>query len=105
VAAQDRAPEARGQRRQHSKGAPELIRAPLDALTREGGVIMANKASFSPDEWTKVLQSGMMSAIAFTAADPSGLWGTLKESMVAGHALLEAKQDAGSNELIKAVVA
>jgi len=66
---------------------------------------MANKASFSPDEWTKVLQSVMMSAIAVTAADPSGLWGTLKESMVAGRALLEAKQDAGSNELIKAVVA
>jgi hypothetical protein len=66
---------------------------------------MANKASFSPDEWTKVLQSVMMTAIAVTAAEPSGLWGTLKESMVTGHALLEAKRDAGSNELIKAVVA
>ena len=66
---------------------------------------MANKASFSPDEWTKVLQSVMMSGIAVTAAEPSGLWGTLKESMVAGHALLEAKSDAKSNELIKAVVA
>ena len=66
---------------------------------------MANKTSFSPDEWTKVLQSVMMSAIAVTAAEPSGLWGTLKESMVAGHALLEAKSDTGSNELIKAVAA
>ena len=66
---------------------------------------MANKASFSPDEWTKVLQSVMMTAIAVTAAEPSGLWGTLKESMVAGRALLEAKSDAGSNELIKAVAA
>jgi len=64
---------------------------------------MANKTSFSPDEWTRVLQSVMMSAIAVTAAEPSGLWGTLKESMVAGHALLEAKT--GSNELIKAVAA
>src|SRR5262249_22762113 len=66
---------------------------------------MANKASFSPDEWTKVLQSVMMTGIAVTAAEPSGLWGTLKESMVAGHALMEAKSDAKSNELIKAVVA
>jgi len=66
---------------------------------------MANKASFSPDEWTKVLQSVMMAGIAVTAAEPSGLWGTLKESMVAGHALIEAKSDAKSNELIKAVVA
>ena len=66
---------------------------------------MANKATFSPDEWTKVLQSVMMAGIAVTAAEPNGLWGTLKESMVGGHALLEAKSDAGSNELIKAVVA
>ena len=66
---------------------------------------MANKASFSHDEWTKVLQSVMMSAIAVTAAEPSGLWGTLKESMVAGRELLQAKHDAGSNELINAVAA
>ena len=66
---------------------------------------MTNKTSFSPDEWTKVLQSVMMAGIAVTAAEPSGLWGTLKESMVAGHALIEAKSDAKSNELIKAVVA
>ena len=66
---------------------------------------MASKASFSPEEWTKVLQSVMMAGIAVTAAEPSGLWGTLKESMVAGHALLEAKTDAKSSELIRAVVA
>ncbi len=66
---------------------------------------MASKASFSPEEWTKVLQSVMMAGIAVTAAEPSGLWGTLKESMVAGHALLEARSDTKSSELIKAVVA
>jgi hypothetical protein len=66
---------------------------------------MASKASFSPEEWTKVLQSVMMAGIAVTAAEPSGLWGTLKESMVAGHALLEAKSDTKSSELIKAAVA
>ena len=66
---------------------------------------MATKASFSPEEWTKVLQSVMMAGIAVTAAEPSGLWGTLKESMVAGHALLEAKSDSKSSDLIQAVVA
>ena len=66
---------------------------------------MATKSSFNADEWAKVLQSVMMASIAVTAADPSGLWGTLKESMVAGHALLEAKSDSKSSELIKAVVA
>src|SRR5262249_20251728 len=66
---------------------------------------MANKASFSPDEWTKVLQSVMMAGIAVTAAEPSGLWGTLKESMAAGHALVEAESGAKADGLIKAVVA
>ena len=66
---------------------------------------MANKASFTPDEWSNVLQSVMMAGVAVSAAEPSGLWGTLKESMAAGHSLLEAKGDAASNELIKAVVA
>jgi hypothetical protein len=47
----------------------------------------------------------MMAGIAVTAAEPSGLWGRLKESMATGRALLEAKTDVGSNELIKAVVA
>ena len=38
---------------------------------------MANKASFSTDEWTKILQGVMMAGIAVSAAEPSGLWGTL----------------------------
>ncbi len=66
---------------------------------------MSNKTNFNPDEWTKVLQSVMMAGIAVSAAEPSGLWGTLKESMATGRTLFEAKSDAGSNELIKAVVA
>ena len=44
----------------------------------------------------------MMTGIAVTAADPSGLWGLMKEGMTTGWALLEAK-DSGANELIKAV--
>jgi hypothetical protein len=66
---------------------------------------MANKASFTPDEWSKVLQSVMMAGIAVSAAEPGGLWGALKESMAGGRSLLDAKSDASSNELIKAVVA
>jgi hypothetical protein len=41
---------------------------------------MANKQSFTPEEWTKVLQSPMLVGIAVSTADPSGLWGTLKEA-------------------------
>ena len=63
---------------------------------------MADKTSFTPDEWTKLLESPMMAGIAITAAEPSGLWGLLKESLSGGWALLEAKTS-GPNELIKAV--
>jgi hypothetical protein len=45
----------------------------------------------------------MVTGMAITAADPSGLWGLLKESMSSGWALLSAKQDANANTLVKAV--
>ena len=63
---------------------------------------MADKTRFTPDEWTKLLESPMVAGIAITAAEPSGLWGLLKESLSGGWALLEAKTS-GPNELIKAV--
>ena len=66
---------------------------------------MANKASFTPEEWKQLLESPMLASIAVTAAEPSGLWGMLKESFAAGGALAKAKTDAATNELIKAVVA
>jgi hypothetical protein len=64
---------------------------------------MANKASFTPEEWSRVLSAPMVTGMAITAADPSGLWGLLKESMSSGWALLSAKQDANANSLVKAV--
>jgi hypothetical protein len=66
---------------------------------------MANKASFTPDEWKQLLESPMLASMAVTAAEPSGLWGMLKESVAAGGVLAKSKADAGANELIKAVVA
>jgi hypothetical protein len=64
---------------------------------------MSGKADFSPDEWSRVLASPMVAGTAITAADPSGLWGLLKEGMAGGWALFEAKQNANVNPLVKAV--
>jgi hypothetical protein len=61
---------------------------------------MANKASFTPDEWIKVTES-----VAVTAAEPSGLWEMLKEALAGGAALAAAKADPNANELVKAVIA
>ncbi len=64
---------------------------------------MANKASFTPEEWSRVVASPMVASMAITAADPGGLWSLLKESMAGGWALLEAKQDAQAAPLVKEV--
>jgi len=65
---------------------------------------MTDKSNFTPDEWKLLLESVMMAGIAVSAAEPSGLWGMLKESFASGSELMKAKMDAGTNPLIKAVV-
>ena len=66
---------------------------------------MTDKSTFTPGDWKVLLESVMMAGIAVTAAEPSGLWGLLKESFASGSELVSAKMDPGSNPLIKAVVA
>jgi hypothetical protein len=64
---------------------------------------MAGKTDFTPDEWKTLLESVMLAGLAVTAADPRGLWGTLKESMASARAVIGAKHDANATELIKAI--
>ena len=61
---------------------------------------MATKSNFTPDEWSRLLSSPMVAGMAITAADPSGVWGLLKEGMAGGWALLEARQNAQANPLV-----
>ena len=49
---------------------------------------MADKSSFTPEEWKVVVSSPMLAGLAVTLAEPSGLWGMLKESMAGARALL-----------------
>jgi hypothetical protein len=65
---------------------------------------MADKSNFTPDEWQLLLESMMMAGIAVSAADPSGLWGLLKEGFAESSALAAAKTDPATKPLIKAVV-
>ena len=58
---------------------------------------MATKANFTSEEWGKLLASPMIAGMAITAADPSGLWGLLKEGMAGGWALVEARQSSGES--------
>ncbi|HEY7228893.1 MAG TPA: hypothetical protein VH558_00840 [Pseudolabrys sp.] len=66
---------------------------------------MVDKSNFTSAEWQVLLQSMIAAGTAVTAADPSGLWGLLKESFAGGTALAKAKSDPQANGLVKAVVA
>jgi hypothetical protein len=66
---------------------------------------MADKSNFTSEEWKLLLESVMMAGIAVSAADPSGLWGLLKEGFASSSELVRAKMAPGANPLIKAVVA
>jgi hypothetical protein len=65
---------------------------------------MANKQDFTREEWIKILQSPMLVGIAVSMADPSGLWGTLKEAAASSAEIGTAKRDTSANDLIKAVI-
>ena len=65
---------------------------------------MADKSTFTSDEWQTLLESVMATGLAVTAAEPSGLFGLLQESFASGKMLAKAKMDATTNPLIKAVV-
>ena len=64
---------------------------------------MAMKSDFTAEEWGKLLSSPMIAGMAITAADPGGVWGLIKEGMASGWALVEARQNAQANPLVKAV--
>jgi hypothetical protein len=64
---------------------------------------VAGKQSFTSEEWARVVASPMVAGMAITAADPSGLWGLLKEAFSGGQALLVAKQGTAANPLAKAI--
>jgi hypothetical protein len=66
---------------------------------------MANKNDFTPEEWTKVLESIIAAGLVVSAIDPSGWWGTLKEAAASTPALAAVKLDPNSTELINAAVA
>jgi len=66
---------------------------------------VADKSNFTADEWKLLLESVTMAGVAISAADPSGLWGLLKENLAEGSALMAAKPDPAVKPLIKALVA
>jgi hypothetical protein len=65
---------------------------------------MAGKADFSPEEWQQVLGGVFLAGFAVSAAEPSGLWGMLKETVASGRAILEAKATAGDRRQLSPIL-
>ena len=70
----------------------------------KGVTLVTDKSNFTPDEWKLLLESPMAAGIAISAAEPSGLWGLLKEGFASSTELAKAKMDPGIDALIKAIV-
>ena len=66
---------------------------------------MANKNDFTPEEWTKVLESIMVAGMAVSGSRSKRFVGTFKEAAASSLALASANRDPNSNELIKAAIA
>lgn len=62
---------------------------------------MVDKSAFTPEEWQLISTSPMLAALAVSLADPSGLFGTLKEGAVGAKALLDAGRSAEGSSLAK----
>lgn len=65
---------------------------------------MANKASFTPDEWKLLSQTPTMAGLVVVAASPSGPLGVIEESIAMGRILVDTKTQGSSSELINALV-
>lgn len=65
---------------------------------------MASKSDFTTEEWQKILESVLMSGMAVSATEPSGLWGMLKEGMASARSMAEVKANKSADPLLSAIV-
>ncbi|KFI27411.1 hypothetical protein CDV50_12345 [Haematobacter massiliensis] len=66
---------------------------------------MTVQEHFESRDWERITALPMLVGVAVTAADPSGLWGAIKESAAMASELRRAKANPEDNDLIAAVVA
>lgn len=65
---------------------------------------MIDRSNFTAEEWSKIRGSVLGAGMVVSMAEPSGLIGMMKEGFANVRSMLEAKQDANANALVKAVI-
>jgi hypothetical protein len=66
---------------------------------------MTTRQDYTPEEWARIVGAPMVAGIAVTAADPGGLWSTVRESTATAGALRTAKAEGHDSGLIGEIVA
>jgi hypothetical protein len=66
---------------------------------------MSVREAFTDEEWARVVGAPMLAGMAVTAADPSGLWGVLRESAAMAGAIRETGGAEGPDTLVGEVIA
>lgn len=64
---------------------------------------MSLKSLFTEKEWESIIQSPMLAGLAVTAADPSGLWGTIKEASATASSVVRAKDNTEAGALAQEI--
>ncbi|MBU6283352.1 hypothetical protein KGQ64_14000 [bacterium] len=64
---------------------------------------MANKTTFTPDEWNTIRDAAHLSAMAVTVSGASGIVGTLKETFAMASSLVEGMKS--DSELVRSICA
>lgn len=62
---------------------------------------MANKSTFTPDEWNTIRDAAHLSAMAVTVSGASGIVGTLKETFAMASSLVEGMKS--DDELVRSI--
>jgi len=66
---------------------------------------MTNKAAFTAEEWTELRAAPLMLSVAVSSADPSGLFGALKEATSGTRGMIESLKAAEGVELAQELLA
>lgn len=64
---------------------------------------MATKQDFTTEEWGKLLEGTLLASVAVTTAEPSGLWGALKEGFANAKSVVAGGTD--SSAVVRDLVA
>lgn len=64
---------------------------------------MATRQEFTAEEWQTLVEASLLASVAITAAEPSGLWGTLQEGYANASSIVGARTH--DTPLVRDVVA